>query len=1338
MIDREKQASERGEPADLITRRDVLAGATAVGISALLAPAAAMGDTGFEGAGSAISVSRTTLARTFLQPPIQYAPVDNWWWEAGHLERDKLALQLQEMKDRGIGGSWFYVRWLYGESLSSDPPYWSKEWWEFTRFSVEEHKRLGLTHFFSNWTLMQFQQNILREERKHKPTFWGRALVLHQRETTGFLELGEDEELLEAAAYRKNGSSIDYASRQLLSDSARHGRLHWKSPGPDWVVTVLVTKRWDLDYLNRAVGQRFGEVFLGEYEKHLPEFVGNTLESFGADEMVMLAGQVLFSPALLSRVQESRGYDVAPYLVSLFYDIGTKTDQVRCDYYDAMTAVLEENFFRPPSAWLESRGMKHSTLSQLGADDPLMQVYQYGDFFRYLRTFHITGNEDPGKQKPGHRRLFGSKMSSSVAHLYERERSVVLECYQSGWGQTQNENVVATNEAYAKGLNFYCRHGNVYSLMGGWYEWVPPEDHFYQPNWRYWGTFTQYVTRLSYILSQGKHRADVALLYPITTIHANWVAGRAPFELTEKELNEVPSGTFGPAAVTASDGLQKVANAIYNDGIDFDFVDNESLERATVRGKVLEVAGVEFRSVVLPNFTTIRLASMRKIREFYDAGGTIVFLGEVPTASAENGRDDPHLRAIAAAVVGRTGTDGHAFLERSNARGGHSHVVKDASDVPSILSRSIVRDVVAPEMELFHLHKKIGDMDVYYLFNVREEARDLPVQFRAQGNPEIWSPSSGETRPAWYYKHRDETTEVRVKIGPNEGVLVVFSPGPAAPAVLDSDLDEVMQVEVDEAQKRLSLEGFDARGGRRQAQVLYRGQRYAAQATIVPPPPKVVLDAPFSFRLEPTMNNRWGDFRYPPSDVNIGAEARKFRYMEEEGDAGGTGRGWHRADFDDTQWPEVTYSYGPYWWHLGPVAADFEARQLLEQILRGTFEPQTWSSGHPKSARWERYSFSKEFGPERLPPKSGGILTGVPENFLLLDRPPPGNDTYYFFTTLQAPEEIDCHFQLGVSPAKSLYTTPTARTPTPLPTRTRAWVNGADVRLDLGPEKPESRVTVHLRKGANTVLVEIVRPEYQVHREQTKTEAAIALYAGFFTSGPPKEERYVPLLRWFREPNQLVYDVAPGIAKPVGWYRFKAPPGVRSIRVPVRARAILGWVDGASVPFDAGKISLPSARRRTSQVALRVEQESGAYGGAAFPEPVMFECDSGEMPLGDWSPHGLETYSGIGVYSQEVYLTKAHVQSKVILDLGDVRSVAEVIVNGRIAGVTLARPFRFDISQFVFEGRNKLEIKVANTLANHMTSYPTKFILPGQTVSGLLGPVEIQFYSPVAMVAKPS
>ena len=65
----------------------------------------------------------------------------------------------------------------------------------------------------------------------------------------------------------------------------------------------------------------------------------------------------------------------------------------------------------------------------------------------------------------------------------------------------------------------------------------------------------------------------------------------------------------------------------------------------------------------------------------------------------------------------------------------------------------------------------------------------------------------------------------------------------------------------------------------------------------------------------------------------------------------------------------------------------------------------------------------------------------------------------------------------------------------------------------------------------------------------------------------------------------------------------------------------------------------------------------------------------------------------------------------------------------------MAPPFRFDISHLVREGENRIQIKVANTLANHMSTYPTKWVLEGQTVSGLLGPVRLRFLSRVELTA---
>jgi hypothetical protein len=154
-----------------------------------------------------------------------------------------------------------------------------------------------------------------------------------------------------------------------------------------------------------------------------------------------------------------------------------------------------------------------------------------------------------------------------------------------------------------------------------------------------------------------------------------------------------------------------------------------------------------------------------------------------------------------------------------------------------------------------------------------------------------------------------------------------------------------------------------------------------------------------------------------------------------------------------------------------------------------------------------------------------------------------------------------------------------------------------------------------------------------------------------------------------------------------------------------------------------------------SQVVLRVVQEPGTYGGAVFQEPVEFTCETGQIPLGDWSPLGLANYSGIGVYGKTIALNRQQVAGKVLLELGEANSVAEVLVNGQHAGVRLIQPYRFDITELVKDGSNRLEIRVANTLANHMSTYPTPFVFEGQTVSGLLGPVRIRFLSPVNLTA---
>ena len=69
-------------------------------------------------------------------------------------------------------------------------------------------------------------------------------------------------------------------------------------------------------------------------------------------------------------------------------------------------------------------------------------------------------------------------------------------------------------------------------------------------------------------------------------------------------------------------------------------------------------------------------------------------------------------------------------------------------------------------------------------------------------------------------------------------------------------------------------------------------------------------------------------------------------------------------------------------------------------------------------------------------------------------------------------------------------------------------------------------------------------------------------------------------------------------------------------------------------------------------------------------------------------------------------------------------SSAEVRVNGHLAGIRVAPPWRVDISEQVKPGRNRIEVLVYNTLANHYVTIPTRY--RGDLTSGLLGPVTLE------------
>ncbi len=191
-----------------------------------------------------------------------------------------------------------------------------------------------------------------------------------------------------------------------------------------------------------------------------------------------------------------------------------------------------------------------------------------------------------------------------------------------------------------------------------------------------------------------------------------------------------------------------------------------------------------------------------------------------------------------------------------------------------------------------------------------------------------------------------------------------------------------------------------------------------------------------------------------------------------------------------------------------------------------------------------------------------------------------------------------------------------------------------------------------------------------------------------------------------------------------------------------------------SIPFDQFGSVFVVFREKTNQSSVDIpvpteqviqqiagpwqvefQEERGAPASATFDELIDFR---------DSSDPGIKYFSGIATYIKNVDVAQEAIDNgDVIIDLGQVNNLAEVWVNGKLAGTTWKPPYRVNITDFVTAGSNEIEIKSVNTWVNRLIgdaqpgiSEEDKVTLATSTrqsyranspltPSGLLGPVKI-------------
>lgn len=172
-------------------------------------------------------------------------------------------------------------------------------------------------------------------------------------------------------------------------------------------------------------------------------------------------------------------------------------------------------------------------------------------------------------------------------------------------------------------------------------------------------------------------------------------------------------------------------------------------------------------------------------------------------------------------------------------------------------------------------------------------------------------------------------------------------------------------------------------------------------------------------------------------------------------------------------------------------------------------------------------------------------------------------------------------------------------------------------------------------------------------------------------------------------------------------------------------------------PADASARTV-KAPTRVALLALDGPWTVGFQQGRGAPASIVMPALA---PLDKSLDPGVKYFSGIASYTMAFEAPQAWAPGRPLtLDLGDVRELAEVRVNGVLAGYAWHAPYTVEIGRFVKPGKNQLEIRVANLWVNRLirdadpavkdkvtwTDQPTYRPDAHLRPSGLIGPVTLE------------
>ena len=675
-------------------------------------------------------------AASFPKPAREYGAI-NWSIWGGPQSKEKVLGEIERMQANGN-----YV-YMINNSRGLQPKYFSPEYLDLVKFTVDELKKRGMKLWIENDAGYPdgMAGGLIS---KDYPELGMQALVADARYSVAAgqtLRIPVPPDTLGILAYNRQAGPAK--ALPVPAD----GRFQYTAPNPGASEIVFVrhvlrssptryTNREDgtadkdslyslIDYLNPEATRTYLKLIHEAYEKLVGDEFGKTILGFRGDEPDY-TGFMPWTPKLLETFRQAKGYDLQPYLAQFFApEFTPEVLRAKADYWDVWSAMFRDNYFKPQQEWCKARNMdfmvhlNHEELMlDLARGEDLIR--NEGSFFRAMRQVGVSGIDNLGQIGPGIVADF-PKLAASTAHLNGHPQ-----IWTESGGTLHQAGKFVADYQLVRGINFLNVRGLNNPVADSAQLLLNPST-----------TTAWYVNRASYLLASGRPGAQVALFHPTDSM---WMG--------DKESDDV---------------TVKLTTQLMEHQIDFDHIDTDALvtDCTLADGGLKNLSGQVYRGIVIPTSTVIDKRMLDRLRAFAAAGGKVVFVGRTPTM-----------------VVGRS------FMNPEPGAPDLSFATLEPK--PEITDR-VVAALPPSDVRLSascppikYIRRTLKDGDVYFFFNESNQVQSRTATLAGTGQVQVWDATSGTVHPLAAVAKAAGSVTVPLTLGPQESRFIVIGPLPAS------------------------------------------------------------------------------------------------------------------------------------------------------------------------------------------------------------------------------------------------------------------------------------------------------------------------------------------------------------------------------------------------------------------------------------------------------------------------------------------------------------------------------------------------------------------------------